>query len=309
MKKEKKLDVNSQRKFGLRDKIAYAAGDLGCNMSFSLKGTVQIFWLVFMMLETGLLSILLLIVQIWDAINDPLIGNLIDNDRRKYKHGKFKTYIFIGAAGLLFGGAAVFLPFPNAPVFLKAILFVLGYMVWDAFYTVANVPYGSMLSLVSDDVGERAELSTWRSIGAMIGNIVPMVILPMIIWQKVTYDGTTNYLDRIEIPDGFTKAQFTSHPVTGEAYNIGDPVLSPATGNQVEILLGNRVFFAALIMGVLGFIAFMFMLKNITLRVDEDTVKANEGAEKFNIFQAFKKFMKNRPAVGATLAAMGMFLE
>ena len=91
----------------MRDKIAYAAGDFGCNMSFALKGTVQTFWLVYMMMETGLLSILLLLVQIWDAVNDPLIGSMIDADRRKYKMGKFKTYIFIGACGLLVGGVAV----------------------------------------------------------------------------------------------------------------------------------------------------------------------------------------------------------
>ena len=95
-KKPVKLDANGYRKFGMRDKLAYAAGDLGCNMSFALKGTVQTFWLVYMMMETGLLSGLLLLVQAWDAINDPLIGGLIDNDRRKYKMGKFKTYIFIG---------------------------------------------------------------------------------------------------------------------------------------------------------------------------------------------------------------------
>jgi len=241
-------------------------------------------------------------------VNDPLIGSLIDNDRRKYKYGKFKSYIFIGACGLLVGGAAVFLPFDNAPVVLKAVLFILGYIIWDAFYTIANVPYGSMLSLVSADVGERAQLSTWRSVGSMIGNILPMVILPKLIWQKAEWDGTTNFLDKIEIPKDFDKSQFLADPFTGEAYQLGDPILSPVNGKQVEILQGDVVFWAALIMGVIGFLAFMFMLKNITIRVDESTVKTGEGGVKFSIFQAFVKFMRNRPAVGVTLAAMGMFL-
>lgn len=289
---DSKLDSNGYRKFGMLDKIAYAAGDFGCNMSFALKGTVQTFWLVYMMMETGLLSVLLLLVQAWDAINDPLIGSLIDNDKRKYKMGKFKMYIFVGACGLLVAGAAVFLPFPNANVVVKAILFVLGYIVWDACYTVANVPYGSMLSLITEDSGERAQLSTWRSIGSMFGNIIPMIILPMLIWQKVTYDGTGDY---------------HINPVTGEAYKIGDPVLDPLTGKQFETLLGERVFWAALIMGVLGFVAFLFMIKKITIRVDENSVKTND-SEKFNIIKAFGNFMKNRPAVGATVAAMGMFL-
>ncbi len=308
MAKKTNLDSKGYRKFGMRDKIAYAAGDFGCNMSFALKGTVQTFWLVYMMMETGLLSGLLLLVQIWDAVNDPIIGSIIDNDKRNYKRGKFKTYIMIGAIGLLVAGAAVFLPFPNANVVVKAVLFVLGYIIWDACYTIANVPYGSMLSLITEDTGERAQLSTWRSIGSMFGNIVPMVILPMIIWQKVTYDGTTDFLNRIEIPEGFDKTQFLTNPETGLAYKIGDAVLSPATGKQVEILLGERVFFAALIMGILGFIAFMFMIKTTTIRVDENAVKTSEGGGKINVISSFAKFMKNRPAVGATVAAMGMFL-
>ena len=275
-KKPVQLDEKGYRKFGMRDKLAYAAGDLGCNMSFALKGTVQTFWLVFMMLETGLLSILLMVVQFWDAINDPLIGSMIDADRRKYKMGKFKTYILIGACGLLVGGAAVFLPFPNASVVIKAILFILGYIIWDAFYTIANVSYGSMLSLISEDAGERAQLSTWRSIGSMVGNILPNIILPMLIWKK----------------------EFNAD---------GTPLINPETGVQVETLLGDRVFIAALIMGVLGFLCFIFMIRKITIRVDENLVKTNEN-EKFNVLRAFGNFLKNRPAVGATLAAMGMFL-
>ncbi len=299
-KKPPVLDEKGYRKFGMRDKVAYAAGDFGCNMSFALKGTVQTFWLVYMMLETGLLSALLLVVQIWDAVNDPLIGTMIDNDKRNYKRGKFKQYIFIGACGLLVGGAAVFLPFPNAPVVLKAVLFILGYIIWDACYTVANVPYGSMLSLVTEDAGERAQLSTWRSVGSMVGGMIPGIILPMIIWQDVLYDGSGI------IPN--MEGTFHNDPLTGAAYKIGDVMLNPLTGEDVQILLGDRVFWAALLMGVLGFIAFMFMIKNITIRVDENSVKTNEGGEKFNVLKAFGNFLKNRPAVGATVAAMGMFL-
>ena len=308
------LDANGRPKFGIRDKLAYAAGDLGCNMSFSLKGTVQTFWLVFMMMETGVFSLLLLLVQAWDAINDPIIGSLIDNDKRKYKMGKYKTYIFIGACGLLVGGAAVFLPFPNADKVVKAVLFILGYIIWDAAYTMANVPYGTMLNIVTDDDQERASLSVFRSIGGAVGNMLPMILLPMLIWQKVTFDPENPiwFLSKIEIPeeakDKFSLENFLKNPVTGEAYVPGDKVLSPLTGEQIEVLLGERVFWTALIMGIIGFVCFMFMLKNITIRGDEYAKLNEEDGSKVNIVKSLGTFLKNRPAVGCTIAAMGMFL-
>ena len=312
-KKAPVLDANGYRKFGIRDKLAYAAGDAGCNLSFGLKSTVQTFWLVFMMMETGLFSFLLLIVQAWDAVNDPLIGSMIDNDNRRYKMGKYKTYILIGALGLVVGGAAVFLPFPGANTLVKAILFILGYVIWDAAYTFANVPYGTMLNLITEKNEERASLSVFRSIGGIVGNLVPGMILPMLIWNKVTFDPANPswFLDKIEIPEGaeaaFSPENFLKNPITGEAYQAGDKVLSPLTGGQIEVLLGENVFWAALIMGVIAFAFFIFMIKNVTIRGNE-YVQLNAESEKVNLFKSFGTFMKNRPAVGCTIAAMGMFL-
>ena len=261
MKKERKLDANGHRKFGIIDSLSYAAGDFGCNMSFALKGTMAIFWTQFMRMDSILYGILLILVQVWDAINDPLIGSIIDNDKRTtYKRGKFLAYIWFGSIGLVVAGALCFIPWvQNSGDIVKAIVFVCGYILWDAFYTIANVPYGSLLSIISKDPADRASLSAWRSVGSMVGNMVPMVVLPMLI-----YDANNN-------------------------------------------IIGERVFLAALIMGVLGFISFQFMIRTTKIRVEEN-VTVSEERQKFNVFKAMANFMKNRPAVGATVAAMGMFI-
>ena len=183
MAKTVQLDDRGYRKFGARDKLAYAAGDLGCNMSFALKGTVSIFWTQYMQVSLEAMAILMLIVQVWDAINDPVIGSMVDADKKQYKRNKFLQYIWVGSLGLLVAGAAMFLPFPNAPMVLKYVLFVVGYILWDAFYTIANVPYGSLLSLISTDPAERASLSVFRSVGSMAGNMVPPMILPFLIYD------------------------------------------------------------------------------------------------------------------------------
>lgn len=107
-----KLDANGFRKFGIRDKLAYAAGDFGCNMSFSLKSYLMVYWTQFMGMTESVYALLLLVCQIWDAVNDPLIGAMIDSDRRKYKRGKFLTYISIGSIGLIIAGTMSFAPSP-----------------------------------------------------------------------------------------------------------------------------------------------------------------------------------------------------
>ncbi len=253
-----KKTTNEPRKFGMRDCLAYAAGDLGCNMSFALKGTMALFWTQVMGLNAWY-SLLIIILQVWDAINDPLIGSMVDADKHKYKRNKFLQYIWVGSIGLILGGALCFLPLPNAPFAAKVVIFMAGYVIWDAFYTVANVPYGSLLSIISKEPADRASLSAWRSVGSIAGNMLPMVILPLLIYNK---DDTLN---------------------------------------------GTMVFVAALVMGVLGFICFQFMIRNTEIRVDTE-LKVNDDQPKFNVFKAMGNFLRNRPAVGATLAAMGMFI-
>lgn len=250
------MEEKSVRPFGRRDELAYAIGDFGCNMSFALKSTLIIFWTQFMGMEPVKYAALLLAVQIWDAVNDPLIGAVMDLDRREYRRGKLKAYVFAGSIGLIAGGALCFVPVPNAPDVAKSIIFVAGYIIWDAFYTVANVPYGALLSMISGDAGDRASLSAWRSVGSLAANIAAMALIPVLI-----YDADNN-------------------------------------------IVGGRAFAAALAMGLIGFLAFQIMLRNITIRVDGASGDAPRG----NILKAAGNFLRSRPAMGATIAAMGMFL-
>lgn len=258
-KKQTQLDARGYRKFGMLDKLSYASGDFACNMSFALKSYLMVFWTQYMGITEATYALLLVLVQVWDAVNDPLLGAVIDADRRKYKHGKFKAYIFVGSIGLIVAGALCFLPFPNAPAMTKNILYVAGYVFWDAFYTVANVPYGSMLPLITDDTAERAQLSSWRSAGAMIASLPLGIMMPMFIYDS---------------------------------------------SNRVN---GQSIWAIALVMGVLGFVAFQFLIRTTVIRVDVDA-RCGEDAPKFNILVAVKNFCKNRPAIGATMGSCAMYI-
>ena len=244
---------DAKRPFGARDKWSYAMGDLGCNMSFALNSFLMLFYTQYIGLSLTTWGVIILVLKIWDAINDPIMGALMDS-LKPGKRGKFKTYIFYGSFLLLFSGAMCFLPIPNAPYAIKVIVCMVGYLVWDMSYTIVNVPYGAMNASITSDPSERAQLSTYRNIGSMIANLLVMLILPVLC-----YDKDNN-------------------------------------------LLGNRIFVIALIMGVMGFIAFQILIKGTTERVVLHT--ETDERPKFNYFKALSSFFKNRAAVGLTLASI-----
>ena len=257
-KKQVQLDENGLRKFGMRDKISYAAGDFGCNMSFALAGTwFTLFWTQYMHIDEILFAGLLISFKVWDAINDTLIGAIMDASKKQYKRGKFLSYISFGSVLLAISACLCFLPVPNADMLVKCLICTVGYVAWDAAYTIVNVPYGSMLSVITADPGERAQLGAWRNIGALLAGLPIGIVLPMFLYD------------------------------------------------ENENLIGDRLFPVALILGIIGLCAFWFMIKNTVQRVKTD-VKVSE--EKFNFFKSIVTFAKNRPAIGATLMPVAMFI-
>lgn len=176
-------EVKQTRPFGWKDKWAYAMGDFGCNMSFALNATITTFYTLYIGLPSWVMGIIIILLKVWDGINDPIMGALMDNVKLKNSKSKFKPWIFWGSIALIVSGAMVFLPIPAAPMWVKITVCILGYLVWDTAYTVVNVPYGSMAGVITADPLERSQLSTYRSIGAFIANIPIMIILPIVMYD------------------------------------------------------------------------------------------------------------------------------
>ncbi len=171
-------------KFGWKDKIGYAMGDFGCNMSFALISSYMAdFYTQYIGIPAAAWAIIIILTKVWDGINDPIMGGIMDNVKIGRSGSKFKPWIRIGSIGLVVSGALVFLPIPEAQTWLKIAVCIVTYLLWDICYTLLNVPYGALSSAITSDAVERTQLSTWRSIGAGIGGVLCM-LLPMIIYDK-----------------------------------------------------------------------------------------------------------------------------
>ena len=168
----------------LRHKIGYAMGDLGGCMTFALMGSmVTRYYTNVLHVNTAVLAALLFIWNIWDAVNDPLMGILMDRMYAKSKNpkGKFRPWL-IRIAPLLCITAIVFW---TVPTFFQgtAMLVVLFFckILYEGCYTMFNIPMGSLLGAMANNDAERSTLSSARGFGSLIGNVLPMMILPQLL--------------------------------------------------------------------------------------------------------------------------------
>lgn len=172
------------RPFGIKDKVGYAFGDFGCNMSFAfINNYLMVFYVTCMKIRPEHFAVIILLAKIFDAINDPIIGGLCDATRPG-KDGKFKPWIKWASFPLLVSSIAMFIYAPGAPYGVKVAMCLGLYCIWSISYTSVNVPYGSMQSVITNKPDERSALSQWRSIGAMCAQIPIMVALPMLVYDK-----------------------------------------------------------------------------------------------------------------------------
>lgn len=176
------------RPFGKRDLIGYAMGDFGCNMCFALiTNYMMLFYTQYIGLKMTDWAWIIVVGKIWDAINDPIIGSMVDNVKIG-KKSKFMPWITIGSIALIITTTLTFLPIQNTSYAFKVIFCLGAYCLWSVAYTCANVPYGALHSCITDDISQRTTLSTFRSIGAGLAQ-GPLMLLPIII-----YDDNDNLL-------------------------------------------------------------------------------------------------------------------
>ena len=169
-------------------------GDFGGCMTFALMGSmVTRYYTNILQVNTAVLAILLLIWNVWDAVNDPMMGALMDKMFAKHqdKRGKFRPWL-LRATPLLAITSIVFWTVPTyfEGTAMICVLFICK-ILYEGCYTMFNIPMGSLLSAMANTDEERASLSSARGFGSMIGNIIPMMIFPILL--EVFHDSAKGY--------------------------------------------------------------------------------------------------------------------
>ncbi|WP_298819483.1 MFS transporter [Chloroflexus sp.] len=182
------MSATSER-LPLATRLAFGAGDLGPAIATIVASFFQLYFLTTIAgLPPGLAGTILLIVKIWDAVNDPIIGWLTDKTQTRW--GRRRPWLLFGAApfGLLFFLQWVVPPFDITSKFIYYLVIAL---LFDTAFTVVNVPYTALTPELTRDYDERTALNSYRfafSIGgSLLGGILHQIIVGQFSDQQTGY--------------------------------------------------------------------------------------------------------------------------
>ena len=180
MKEKKKNSLS------LKHKIGYGLGDAGGVMTFALmSSTFSMYCTDALGISPGTIGILLLIWNIWDFINDPLMGAYIDKSYAKSdsSKGKFRPWILRSTPLLCVTFIALW-SVPSLFIGLARLCFLFGLKIlYEGAYTMFNIPMGSLLSSMADTDEDRAALSSARGIGSAGATLISLFIMPLFLKQ------------------------------------------------------------------------------------------------------------------------------
>ncbi len=178
-------------KFGLRDKLGYLFGDFGNDFTFIFSTSILMkFYTDVMGVSAGAVGAIMMLARFVDAVTDVTMGRICDR-AKPTAAGKFKPWLLrmcvpVAAASFLMY-APGFMPDSVSmwPSGVRILYLAVTYILWGSFcYTAINIPYGSMASAISPNPGDRASLSTYRTMGGMLAGMFIGVGLPIIAYDQ-----------------------------------------------------------------------------------------------------------------------------
>lgn len=176
-----KNDLN-QPKVPFISKLAYGMGDVGCNFSWMFVGNfLMIFYTDVFGISMSAVATLMLFSRFWDAINDPIIGGLSDKTHTRW--GRYRPWLLFAAPLTALVLILTFWAHPDWSQTHKIIYMAVTYCILVLGYTCVNIPYGTLCGAMTQNMTERAQINTSRSVSAMIAiGIINIITIPLIEW-------------------------------------------------------------------------------------------------------------------------------
>ncbi|MEZ5041694.1 MAG: MFS transporter [Saprospiraceae bacterium] len=162
--------MDNSHKVTLKEKISYGFGDFASSMFWTLFSMFLLFFYTDVFgITAAAAGTMFLVARLWDTVNDPIMGMI--GDRTKTRWGKFRPYLLFVAIPFAIIGILTFTT-PDLSPSGKLIYAYITYTLMMMVYTAINVPYASLLGVITKDSEERTSLASFRFIGGFSAGLL-----------------------------------------------------------------------------------------------------------------------------------------
>ena len=222
---ETKMNKYGMEPLTFKNYFVYGMGNFASQLSWTMVGTyLSIFYTDVFGLGVGAVAMLMLIAKVWDGINDPMMGTIMERTHTRW--GRFRPYIFAGAPLLVVFTILTFtVPGFGGPA--KLIYAYVTYIGLGMAYTMTNVPYTALPAVMTHDPKEVNRLNAAQMMGMTIGQIVlNLTVLPLVTFigggdQANGYQKTATLLAIVALPMFWAVAVMSKEKVTVEKKEQG----------------------------------------------------------------------------------------
>lgn len=161
--------MESVNKLSKKTLFAYGCGDFASNLCWTFIGSyLSIFYTDVVGMAPAVASAIMLIAKIWDGVNDPMFGAIAE--RTHTSKGRFRPYIFYGAPFLAVLSVLAFTTLGKGKTAIVWAAFT--YIACGMLYTVVNLSYGSLSTVMTTDAGDIAQLNSYRMMGTNLSSVL-----------------------------------------------------------------------------------------------------------------------------------------
>ena len=226
-----------------KNMLMYPLGTVGRDMVYCLVTNYLLTYILFTKgltaAQLGAVTAIMVAARVFDALNDPVMGNIIENTRSRW--GKFKPWLL---AGILLTSLVVYMVFSTK---LRGwsfiVLFGVFYFSFSIAYTMHDISYWGMVPALGSDAGTRDQLTSRATLFAGIGGTVASILIPMFTTGENTIGGNagTAYAV-IALAVGILAPLFLSFTLVGVREHREDTPKKPFSlglGKVVATIRGN----------------------------------------------------------------------
>lgn len=243
------MDDLNKKYITKKEKWSFAIAGLGQNMAYGMMSSFLLAFYTDIVFSDALwiVTIIMIIARVWDAINDPIMGSIVDRTRTKW--GKCRPYLLAAPFPIAIFTILIFIA-PDFSLPMRVTYAMFTYIMWGMLYTMSDVPFWGLPSTMTPNAKERADFISFARVLNGVGAALPFIVMEL-------FKGDSGYTKESYLYSAISMALVGAALFSLAFFNTKERIVPPVEKlsiiENLKLVRLNKPLLLVLCLGVLCF--------------------------------------------------------